>query len=179
MAEIRLFSSSDVRSFEPASPLQKSMLLSKAHRSPSGKTVFLSHSSKDDSLVPAVIALLEEHGGTVYADDFDRRLPDQPNPATAVVLREEIRGCPRLVVLATDNSYTSRWIPWELGLGDGFHDTPPNAVLPSTPLGTFPGWLQTQYFHLYPKIINMDSEWWVTDPAGVARWPLRQWLDTG
>ena len=178
MAEMRVLSFADARILEPPSSLRKAQILVEARRSPSGKTVFLSHSSKDDGLVPAVIALLEQHGGTVYADDFDKRLPDPPNPVTAVVLRGEICGCPRLVVLATDNSYSSRWIPWELGLGDGLHDIHPNAVLPASPNGRPPSWLETQYFHLYPKIVSFDNEWFVMDPMSVSRWRLREWLTT-
>jgi len=173
---MRLLSFSDVERLAPISPLQKATLMREAHARASGKTVFLSHSSKDDNLVPGVIALLTQHGATVYADDFDQRLPDPPNPATAAVLREEIHGCPRLVVIATENSHTSTWIPWELGLGDGFHGFPPNAVLPVTRFGEVPGWLDTLYFHLYPKIVDTAGQWWVTDPTGAAGMGLRDWL---
>jgi hypothetical protein len=178
MAQMRMFSDADARGFEPFGSVQKSVLLHETRKTPTGKTVFLSHSSKDDNLVPGVIVLLQRHGATVYADDYDTRLPDPPNPATAAVLRGEIQGCPRLVVLVTNNSASSRWIPWELGLGDGFHNIPPNAILASTPSGVLPAWLGTQYFHLYPKVVNVAGAWWVTDPAGLAHWPLRQWLTT-
>ncbi len=40
------------------------------------KTVFLSHSSKDAELLPGAITILENHGGYVYIDKKDPRLPD-------------------------------------------------------------------------------------------------------
>ncbi|MCU0612681.1 MAG: toll/interleukin-1 receptor domain-containing protein, partial [Candidatus Eisenbacteria bacterium] len=142
----------------------------------SGKDVFLSHCSKDDEMVPGVVDLLEQHGASVYADDFDQRLPDPPNPATAAVLRSEIQGCPRLVVLATENCHKSRWIPWELGLGDGFHNVPPNAILPATETGSMPPWIRTEYFHLYPKIVKLAGLWVVTLPSGPEWLSLHDWL---
>nr|VFK34445.1 MAG: hypothetical protein BECKMB1821I_GA0114274_10721 [Candidatus Kentron sp. MB]VFK76756.1 MAG: hypothetical protein BECKMB1821H_GA0114242_10731 [Candidatus Kentron sp. MB] len=39
-----------------------------------GKTVFLSHSSKDKEFLPAVISILENHGGRVYVDNEDEQL---------------------------------------------------------------------------------------------------------
>jgi hypothetical protein len=175
MAEMRLFSLSEVRAFEPAI-LQKAMVLGEARRSPQSKLVFLSHSSQDDNLVPAAIGFFMSFGASVYTDDFDKRLPNPPSVATAAALKAEIKGCPRLVVLATANSHTSRWIPWELGLGDGIRDIPPNAVLPFMADGQVAAWTKTEYFGLYPKIMNLDDTWVVTDPRSASSWPLRTWL---
>lgn len=178
MAIIKLFSYSDAASQVRQSFLGQHQLLKEARSITDTKDIFLSHSSKDDHLVPGVIAFFKTFNAEVYADDFDKRLPDPPNTATAVILKEEIRRVPRLVVLATPNTYTSRWIPWELGLADGFRGIPPNAVLPITPEGNEPSWLRTEYFNLYPKIVNLDGAWRVTDPRGISSWPLRDWLHT-
>jgi hypothetical protein len=37
-----------------------------------GKNVFLSHTTKDDDLVPGVVLVLENHGGRVYVDHQDQ-----------------------------------------------------------------------------------------------------------
>lgn len=178
MATIRLFSYSDAAIQVLQSFLGRDHLLKEAKESTARKVVFLSHSSKDDPLVAGVIAFFKTLNAGVYADDFDKRLPNPPNTTTAVILKNEIRTVPRLVVLATPNTYTSRWIPWELGLADGFRGIPPNAIFPITPEGEEPSWLTTEYFNLYPKIVNLDGAWRVTDPRGTSSWPLKDWLHT-
>lgn len=178
MKTMKLFSHSDASSYERTSVLSRDQLLKEAKASTAGTIVFLSHSSKDDPLVPGVVAFFRKFSAGVYADDFDKRLPNPPSTATAVILKNEIRRLPRFVVLATSNSYTSRWIPWELGLADGFRGIPPNAILPITPEGQIPTWLTTEYVHLYPKIVNINGAWYVSDPRGNAAWPLSDWLHT-
>lgn len=178
MENMKLFSHSDASSFERASSLRRDQLLQEAKASTPSTVVFLSHSSKDDSLVPGVVAFFRKFNAGVYADDFDKRLPNPPSTATAIILKGEIRKLPRLVALATPNSYTSRWIPWELGLADGFRGIPPNAILPITQEGQIPPWLTTEYLHLYPKVVNINGSWMVTDPRGGTSWALNNWLHT-
>jgi TIR domain len=84
-----------------------------------GKTVFLSHATADDDLVPGVLVLLDSHGGRVYVDHHDPSLPDSDCIEIAQHLRTVVRNCGKLVVLASPKSKESKWIPWELGLGDG------------------------------------------------------------
>ena len=48
--------------------LEGAVLLKEASRSMVGKTVFLSHSSKDNENLPAVISILKNYGGSVYVD---------------------------------------------------------------------------------------------------------------
>lgn len=173
---MRLFSNSDIRNFEPAYSFEKRAMLAEASTAPSQKDVFLSHSSSDDSSVPAVIAFFAKFGASVYADDFDKRLPNPPSPQTAQILRDEIKGCPRFVVLVTPNSRQSRWIPWELGLADGYKGVPPNALLPITPEGEVQNWVTAEYFGLYPRIVHDNGEWKVFDPRDMKTWKLSIWL---
>jgi hypothetical protein len=174
---VRLFSNMDVRTYEPPT-IRRAQVLSEAKTTIAGKTVFLSHSSVDDAIVPAVISFFASFEASVYADDFDKRLPNPPSAITASILKSEIRKCPRFVVLTTPSSRTSRWIPWELGLADGYKGIPPNATLMFTPEGIVETWTKEQYFNLYPKIVNDNWNWVVTDPRGSATWPLKQWLHT-
>jgi len=176
MATIRLFSDTDAAFQVQEALVGRDFLLKEAKERITSKTVFLSHSTKDDHLVPGVIAFFKTFNVGVYTDDFDKRLPNPPNTATAMILKSEIQSIPRLVVLATPNTHTSRWIPWELGLADGLRGIPPNAILPSTPEGQEPNWLKSEYFSLYPKILKIDEVWRVTDPRGTVSWPLRDWL---
>ena len=93
--------------------------------------VFLSHSSTDHESLPAVIKILKNHGGKVYIDDGDPRLPGNVTPNTAKVLRDTIDRCSKLVVLVTTNTKDSRWVPWELGLGDGKKIESQIAIFPN------------------------------------------------
>ena len=173
----RLFSFSEAASIVARSGTTNARLLVEARASTTGSRVFLSHSTKDNALVPGVVLLFRTHGASVYADDFDKRLPDPPNVQTAELLKGEIKKHPRFVVLATSNSHTSRWIPWELGLSDGYKGVPPSAILPMTPDGSIPEWYRTQYFHLYPKIVEVDGSWKVFDPRVNQHWSLSFWLN--
>lgn len=173
-----LFSYSDASRFETESSIGRDELLEEAKTSALPHIVFLSHSSKDDPLIPGVVAFFRRFRASVYADDFDKRLPNPPSTKTAVILKGEIRRLPRFVALATANSHMSRWIPWELGLADGFRGIPPNAILPITPEGQVPPWFTTEYLNLYPKIVNDNGSWAVTDPRGGLSWPLKDWLHT-
>lgn len=84
--------------------------------------VFLSHSTRDADIVLGVKLLLEELGKTVYVDWIEDSELDRTKvtPETAAVLRERMKSCASLIFIATENSSTSKWTPWELGYFDGF-----------------------------------------------------------
>jgi TIR domain len=84
--------------------------------------VFLSHSISDAELVTGVKALLEAKSLKVYVDWVEDPLLDRSkvSKATAALLRARLRQCKSLIYLATDNSTTSKWMPWEVGYFDGF-----------------------------------------------------------
>lgn len=95
-----------------------------------GKNIFLSYSSKDRGYLPGVIKLLEDHGGAIYIDEGDSRLPKKPSKETAVILRDTIQKLKRFVLFVTTNSKDSIWIPWELGLGDAYKTSASVALFP-------------------------------------------------
>lgn len=84
--------------------------------------VFLSHSTKDAEIVLGVKLVLEEQGKKVYVDWIDDAELDRTRvtPKTAAVLRDRMKSCVSLVFIATENSSSSKWTPWELGYFDGF-----------------------------------------------------------
>ena len=114
-------------------------------------SVFLSHSSKDAEHVPGAIALLERHGARVYIDKKDSSLPLVTDTVTAEKLRQRIKDCRKFVILTSENSKDSRWVPWELGLADG-HRMPSNvAILPTVIKGNHK-WTEQEYLGLYRRI---------------------------
>jgi hypothetical protein len=163
------------------SVVNEAIRLSEA-RKKEGKTLFLSHSSRDKTYLAGVIGILEGHGGRVYIDDGDSRLPRTPCKETAAILRATIQSMRRFVVFVTVNSKDSRWIPWELGLGDAYR-TPSNVAL--FPTSTDPDeqkWAQQEYLGLYQRIMWGEIKgrstpcWMVHDQIDNKATALDAWL---
>ncbi|WP_158816065.1 toll/interleukin-1 receptor domain-containing protein [Methylocapsa sp. S129] len=132
---------------EQASTIRKAQ-----SRSPAGST-FLSHSSKDVDSLPGVIAILERHGAEVYVDKKDESLPPYTSRETATILRGRIRQCRRFILFTTQNSKDSRWIPWELGLADGYKSATSTAVFPSPDNAHEPAWSEQEYLGIYDRVV--------------------------
>ena len=73
---------------------------------------------------------------------------------TAAVLRQRMRQSKSLLYLASDNSSSSKWMPWELGYFDGFKPDGV-AIMPVLDSATdaFKG---QEYLGLYP-IVQKDT----------------------
>lgn len=114
--------------------------------------VFLSHSSKDEEILPGVIKFLEGFGVKVYIDKKDSALPRETSPETAEILKQRIRESKKFVVLVTENSKDSRWIPWELGLADEMKKLNNIALLPAIKSHDYGNWTKQEYLGLYLRI---------------------------
>lgn len=118
--------------------------------------VFLSHSIADAEIVLGIKQLLEESGLKVYVDwvedaQLDRRAVTKE---TAALLRQRMRQSKSLIYLSSDNSSSSKWMPWELGYFDGFMPDGV-AIMPvlDSQTDTFRG---QEYLGLYP-IVQKDT----------------------
>ncbi|MCW5794343.1 MAG: toll/interleukin-1 receptor domain-containing protein [Nitrospira sp.] len=109
--------------------LAKSLTEARAHGLP---TVFLCHSHRDEELVKGLLALFEESGWSVYVDWADASMPDVPNRETADRIKRKIVDLNYFLFLATSNSISSRWCPWEIGYADGKKPIERILVLPTT-----------------------------------------------
>lgn len=96
------------------------------------QTVFLCHSHHDEVLVKGVITLLEEAGWRVYVDWGDTSLPDTPTRETAERIKQKIVDLNYFLFLATNNSMSSRWCPWEIGYADGKKQIDRILMFPTT-----------------------------------------------
>jgi hypothetical protein len=75
-----------------------------------------------------------------------------------------IRSNRRFLVLATERSLESRWVPWELGYADGVKRALDLAVLPvrESLLRDAPN----EYVRVYSRIERADNEdWYVFKPG--------------
>ncbi|BBT66379.1 toll/interleukin-1 receptor domain-containing protein [Aeromonas caviae] len=113
-------------------------------------TAFLSHSHKDMQLALGLQELLKNQGWDVYIDWQDQTMPDKPDAKTAFNIKAAIVRADWFLFLATQNSMTSRWCPWEIGVADGQKDYDRIAIVPTRDnQGYFYG---NEYMNLYNKI---------------------------
>jgi hypothetical protein len=158
----------------------KSISLNKNSESSSfDKQVFLSYRRKDKNYVKPIVDLLKSLGVKVYIDYLDDSLPDKPSDETVVILRNKIKKSDKFILMATPNSKESNWIPWELGLGDGFLNYKNVAILPITTYSDY--WGEREYFSIYGYIKKAKSrdksklDWAVFYPDRTPIW-LSNWL---
>ncbi len=150
-------------------------------RSPSGAT-FLSHSSKDDDLVVGAVRVLTNHGATVYIDKVDPAMPPYTNKQTAATLKTRIQQARKFVLLASANSKESKWVPWELGVADGYKGLSKIALFPAVDTRDDTDWTSWEYMGLYQRIIwgningYRDALWMVLDETENTAVPLKDWL---
>ena len=139
--------------------------------------LFISHSSRDDKYISQVCSFLNSFGAQTYADDGDSRLKNIPSIEAAQILRDEISKSDRFVVLVSENSARSGWVPWELGLADGELGLAKVAILPISNTPTEETWASKEYLGLYPVIKKRKTgEWGVFDPRDNKYWSLENWI---
>lgn len=112
-------------------------------------TAFLSHSHQDRFLAIGLAQLLNEAGWRVYIDWQDEEMPASPNRETATRIQREISESDYFLFLATANSMSSRWCPWEIGFADGVKNLDRILMIP-----TFDGWTThgNEYLDLYRRV---------------------------
>jgi hypothetical protein len=160
----------------------RSTLIKKAQeRSPAAST-FLSHSSKDEKELPGVVRILSNHGANVYIDKKDDELPPHTSRETAKILRTRINSCKKFVLFATVISKDSKWMPWELGISDGYK-TPVNvAIFPGTESKHDGNWSEREYLGIYDRVVwgkleGVEKEiWMVWNQEKNTATELSRWL---
>ena len=137
-------------------------------------SVFLSHSHLDKDLVQPAVTFLKNQGVEVYVDWLDGEMPPRVSGETARKLKEKIGQHDRFIVLVTEQSKDSHWVPWELGIADGEKGIPKIATFPiRSEDREFVG---NEYFSIYPRIEKVNDTWyvWLSDPVNLRS--LRDWL---
>jgi hypothetical protein len=136
-------------------------------------TIFLSHSHKDRDLIEPAIAFLRSHGVSIYVDWQDGEMPPVISGETAKRIKEKIRMHQKFIVLVTEHSKDSRWVPWELGFADPVKGMEHIAILPVTEGTDF---VKNEYMKIYPKIEHVNGKWkvWLDDPLRIRELP--DWL---
>lgn len=149
----RITTFSDMKSYSAKNITASRQLFENASSKHSYKPyTFVSYSSKDSGYLPYVLDVLTNHGAIPYVDKGDDRLPNPPSVKTAEVLKDTIKKSKRMVVFVTTNSKDSKWVPWELGLGDGSKSNYDIALFPSAENSFETTWLEQEYLGLYNRI---------------------------
>jgi hypothetical protein len=113
------------------------------------KTAFLCHSHKDQELVKGLVILLQEAGWRIYIDWTDTSMPETPNRQTAANIKRRIEDHHFFLYLATSNSMSSRWCPWEIGYADGKKQIDQILIIPTSDGTRTHG---NEYLQLYRRI---------------------------
>lgn len=109
--------------------------------------IFLSYSHQDKDEVVPIVNWLQSLGVNVYIDYLDDELQGKSDVEAARILRLRIGLAKKLILLASVNIKGSKWVPWELGVGDG-ELTYPNVIrLPITYTGAT--WMAKDYYDIY------------------------------
>jgi hypothetical protein len=108
--------------------ITKSLTAARAARRP---TAFLSHSHQDAAMAKGLQAFLEAHDWEIYIDWEDTAMPATPDAETAERIQAKIEELDLFLLLATRNSTSSRWCPWELGYADGIKDRSTILIIPT------------------------------------------------
>ena len=120
-----------------------------------GKTydIFLSHCFKDAEVVLGVAMSLREMGYAVYVDWLEDSHLSRENVSkeTADILRNRMKISRSLFFASSEQSGSSKWMPWELGYFDALKSKV--AILPvvdtNANTDTFVG---QEYLGLYPYV---------------------------
>jgi len=149
----------------------------------SANATFLSHSSKDDEVMPGVVRVLEGHGATVYLDKKDPTLLNKKPRDIAVTLRNRISDCKKFIVFASVNIKESKWVPWELGLADGYKKPRNVCIFPAPDKASDHKWTEQEYLGIYERIVwgsfkgKDKPEWMVWNHEDNTATQLREWLE--
>lgn len=157
--------------------------VAKAEKRGATNAAFLSHSSKDDEVMPGVVRILEGHGATVYLDKKDPTLLSKAPRDIAKTLRDRISVCRKFIVFASDNIRTSTWVPWELGLADGYKRPRNVCLFPAVEKANEYEWTEQEYLGIYDRIIwgnfkgEEKNQWLVYNHYENSAVKLRTWLE--
>jgi len=132
--------------------------------SKSQQTAFLCHSHKDKNMVRGLQNLLNENGWNVYIDWLDEELSASPDKETAKKIKNKIDQLTWFLFLATANSTSSRWCPWEIGYADAIKRHEAILIIPTEDDNGV--WHGNEYLQLYRQITDASDQ--VARKSGLA-----------
>ena len=146
------------------------------------KSIFLSHSHLDKTLVEKIALLFRTIDTDIYIDWMDEAMPKVTDRNTAAKIKTKIENCHRFLFLATYAGLRSKWCDWELGLAYSTKKIDELAILPIESRNG--KWLGSEYLQLYPvmHVDEMDLAGTTADKVTIVKEgipgsiSLEQWL---
>ncbi|MEP2986864.1 MAG: toll/interleukin-1 receptor domain-containing protein [Sulfitobacter sp.] len=157
---------SSLLTYAPDTTIRKTERVVEEARARGDQTAFLSHSHTDAVYAKRVQAFLEAQGWRVYIDWEDATMPSKPDKETALKIKDRIKRLDWFLFLATKNSMSSRWCPWEIGIADGVKANERIIVIPTRDGYTNYG---SEYLDLYRYIHSTTDGGFATFDAGRAQ----------
>jgi hypothetical protein len=137
---------------------------------------FLAHSSLDKFLFDKVFRYLERYGAKLYVDKNDMELPVTTSVKTAELLKDNIIECEKFIVLMTENTMDSKWVPWELGVADKKENFDNIAILLMNSSSIDTDYLGNEYVGLYQSIIEEGDDLIIYNPKTNKKISLLDWF---
>jgi len=128
------------------------------------QTAFLCHSHRDEDIAKGLQVLFAEGGWQLYIDWQDNEMHDQPNKTTANKIKKKIKELDWFIFLATPNSTSSKWCPWEIGFADSTKQHDRIFIVPTTDASG--KWYGNEYLQLYQQITTASGGGLAAFPAG-------------
>ncbi|MDB4223670.1 toll/interleukin-1 receptor domain-containing protein [Granulosicoccus sp.] len=119
------------------------------------QTAFLCHSHKDKELAKGLQVILKEQGWDLYIDWQDNEMPATPNRETAKRIKDKIEITDWFLFLATVNSTSSRWCPWEIGFADAKKSYEKIVMIPTEDANG--NWHGNEYLQLYKNLSDASN----------------------
>jgi hypothetical protein len=138
------------------------------------RTAFLSYSHHDKKWAHGLSLYFKMIEADLYVDLRDDSLPRDVGGKTARALRDRIAKRDKFILLATDKTKDSAWVPWELGLADGLRGHKNVVIFPLSTVTDFAG---QEYFDDYSHVEESAMKsLTVVDPKNGTRQEFSHWL---
>lgn len=163
------------KAIEPVLEKRASLIEARTKPLSNVKRIFLSHSHKDKELAHGLRNYLFTFGIELYIDWLDASMPEVTGIQTANKIKDRMRKCDIVLVLATNNAMKSRWVPWEIGFADSAKTPSRVIIVPVVDnYDTFDG---NEYCQLYSSIRISDRGFIATyEPNNTEGTLLDKWL---
>jgi hypothetical protein len=110
----------------------------------------------------------------LYVDLRDDSLPRDTSKHTANMLRQRIAERDKFILLVTEKTKESIWVPWELGIADGIRGKDNIAVFPLSSMASFEG---QEYLSVYNLVeLSAMDALLVRDPGRRTVQEFSHWL---
>lgn len=82
------------------------------------KRVFISHKKEDRDVAKKVADYIMDAGIDVYFDEYDTTINRNDPKSVVAAIKRGMQLSTHLVVIFTNKTLSSTWVPWEIGYGD-------------------------------------------------------------